>query len=237
VSTQPPDDPQQPGAGQSGGYGAPPPPAPPYGSETPPPAYGGQPGYGAPPAYGQPTGYGQPGGYGEGGYGAPPQAGPPYKGQALGLPPVGPNSLSSQWMRLLARIIDGIIIAIPAILIGLALTDPGDRGTPGFAQYNSNSVVASLIGLAIGAAYEIYFLSSRGATPGKSLLGMRVARVSDGHSPTAQEAAIRWAVPNIPGFFPIIGIFSLVDVLWCLWDPNRQCLHDKVAKTVVVQTK
>jgi hypothetical protein len=26
----------------------------------------------------------------------------------------------------------------------------------------------------------------------------------------------------------------LLDVLWCLWDEERQCLHDKVASTVVV---
>jgi uncharacterized RDD family membrane protein YckC len=32
------------------------------------------------------------------------------------------------------------------------------------------------------------------------------------------------------------GVFGLVDALWCLWDSNRQCIHDKPANTVVVNT-
>jgi uncharacterized RDD family membrane protein YckC len=27
-----------------------------------------------------------------------------------------------------------------------------------------------------------------------------------------------------------------VDLLWAVWDPNRQCLHDVIADTVVVNT-
>ena len=32
------------------------------------------------------------------------------------------------------------------------------------------------------------------------------------------------------------GIGALVDVMWILWDPRRQALHDKVARTVVMTT-
>src|ERR1700728_2068787 len=31
----------------------------------------------------------------------------------------------------------------------------------------------------------------------------------------------------------VLGI-GLVDPLWCLWDENRQCLHDKVSDTIVI---
>ena len=242
--TTPPDQPDQPQppAGPPDPYGQPGAGQPSYGQQ--PPSYGGQPGQ-PPPAYGQPSGYGQPappygaGGYAQPGYGAPGggYAGPPYKGQQLGLPHSGVNSLASQWMRLLARIIDGIIVGIPTGLIALALTSADDRTTPGFARFDADNLLASLIGLAIGAAYEIYFLTSRGATPGKIVLGMRVARIADGQKPVASEAAIRWAVPNVPTFLGVLGLFSAFDALWCLWDGNRQCLHDKVVKTVVVNTK
>ena len=30
------------------------------------------------------------------------------------------------------------------------------------------------------------------------------------------------------------GIGGLIDVAWILWDPRKQALHDKVAKTLVV---
>jgi uncharacterized RDD family membrane protein YckC len=31
------------------------------------------------------------------------------------------------------------------------------------------------------------------------------------------------------------GLFALINESWLLWDPRRQCLHDKAAGTVVVK--
>jgi uncharacterized RDD family membrane protein YckC len=28
-----------------------------------------------------------------------------------------------------------------------------------------------------------------------------------------------------------------LDYLWMLWDPQRQCLHDKAARTIVVKLR
>jgi len=231
---QPPPGYGQPPAAPPPDYGQPPPAAPPGYGQAPPPAYGQQP----PPGYGQPAGYGTPG-YGPG-YGAPQYGGPvggaPYKGQALGLPPIGPNSLASQWKRLLARIIDGIIIAIPTAIL-FAVFAGGDKftGYYGGNPYSGKRFVPTLLGLVIGGAYEIWFLTNKGATPGKSILGMRVANISDGKNPEMQAAVMRWAVGSLPQLVPVAGgLFSLVDALWCLWDPNRQCIHDKPANTVVV---
>jgi uncharacterized RDD family membrane protein YckC len=41
------------------------------------------------------------------------------------------------------------------------------------------------------------------------------------------RAAIFW----LAGF---LGWIGLLDPLWCLWDGERQCLHDKVADSIVV---
>ena len=109
---------------------------------------------------------------------------------------------------------------------------------PGVTPLSGDLVTISLVSLVIGAIYEIGMLVARGATVGKLATGMRVARVADGEKPQLQDAAIRWAVPGIAGLIPVAGgLISLLDALWCLWDPNRQCLHDKAAKTVVVSTK
>lgn len=244
-------DPTPPGTGDYGqapGYGQPPTAPPPgYGQPpAPPPGYGQAP-PAPPPGYGQslPPAYGQqpPAGYGAPGYGAPPYGGPmsgvPYKGQALGLPPTGANSLASQWKRLGARIIDAIILGIPAGIL-FAVFAKGERftGIYGGNPYAGKRLLPTLLGLVIGAAYEIYFISSRGATPGKSILSLRVANISDGKNPEMQSAAIRWAVIGLPQLVPAAGgLFGLVDALWCLWDPNRQCIHDKPAKTVVINTR
>lgn len=238
-------DPTAPGSGDYGqqpqpGYGQPagaPPPG--YGQQ--PPAYGQQPpqqGFGQ-----QPTGYGeQQPGYGTPGYGAPQYGGPvggSYKGQQLGLPPMGPNSLANPWMRLLARIIDGLILLIPNLVIFGALTDgSGYRGMGGNAFAGGDVLAATLATLVLGAAYEIYFITTKGATIGKSVLGMRVAMIANGEKPDMQTAVTRWGVMSVPQLVPVAGpLFGLVNYLWCLWDENRQCLHDKPAKTVVVTTK
>ena len=39
------------------------------------------------------------------------------------------------------------------------------------------------------------------------------------------------------GVFAAVNLFGLLDYLWAFWDPNRQCLHDKFADTVVVNTE
>jgi uncharacterized RDD family membrane protein YckC len=40
-------------------------------------------------------------------------------------------------------------------------------------------------------------------------------------------------VPVVP---TVGGLFALTNEAWLLWDPRRQCLHDKAARTVVVKT-
>ena len=40
--------------------------------------------------------------------------------------------------------------------------------------------MSALIGMALGVAYEVYFLSAHGATPGKMALGLRVIRTDGG---------------------------------------------------------
>ena len=41
-------------------------------------------------------------------------------------------------------------------------------------------------------------------------------------------------VPVVPS---VGGLFALINEAWLLWDPRRQCLHDKAARTVVVKTR
>ena len=37
------------------------------------------------------------------------------------------------------------------------------------------------------------------------------------------------------GLIMAVGVLSLLDPAWISWDPRRQALYDKVARTVVVQ--
>jgi hypothetical protein len=96
------------------------------------------------------------------------------------------------------------------------------------------SVLASVAGdLGIGVGWAgLYFITFlvlwRGQTPGKRMLGIRVVHVNG--------RPITWwtAFERFHGYAASM-ITGLIGFLQILWDPNRQCLHDRVAETVVIR--
>lgn len=89
------------------------------------------------------------------------------------------------------------------------------------------------LGFGIGWSY-VYFIGFlvlwKGHTPGKRLFGIRVLRI-DGKPLTLWRSFERFH-----GYAASL-LTGLLGFLQVLWDPNRQCLHDKVAETVVVQDR
>ncbi|MBM9508815.1 RDD family protein [Actinacidiphila acididurans] len=205
----------------------PPPDQPPPGSP-----YGGGP-YGPPPPGGEeggpwgggPSGGGQ-GPYGKGPYGKGPNG--PYGGAPdplAGMPP-----LAEGGKRVLARIIDLVIVLIPAVLLDWAV-----GGLRGNDFSTGRSAVGGLFTAGIGFFYEWTMTRDRGQSIGKRRMGLRTAMLADGDIPTSQAAATRALVLWLPAFccsffwFVIIGITVLLD------RPYKQGLHDKAARTVVVR--
>jgi uncharacterized RDD family membrane protein YckC len=240
-----------PGAQQPG----PPGPLPPQG--TPDPRYPGyasppQPGYGTaqpqPPAYpaypapGQQP-YAPPAGYG---------AYQPYPGYRYQYPPGRDLTLAEFSHRFLARFIDDLVAGAITVAAGFPLV------IPYYSHYFHKFIVAaqahtalpspvgSLGSLALIGVIEagIFFFydwiqhALWGQTLGKRALGTIVV-TADGRSKisgrTAAARAAVWALPSMLAFIYIGGIFSMIDQLWLLWDPRRQCLHDKAGRTVVVK--
>jgi uncharacterized RDD family membrane protein YckC len=282
--TQPQGSAPQPGYGTQPqtGYGAPPqpgygtPPQPGYG--TPPqPGYGSQPqsGYGTPPqpGYGQPgyaqPGYGQQGygqqGYGQQGYGQPGYAQPygspyqPYPGTGYQYGPRKDPTLAEWWQRLLARMIDWVIVGlissplwIPAFttyvnkLRSISNQYGGNLNTPA-AQTAINHAGGHLFGKLFLAglaaallmfAYDWVQHGLWGRTIGKRALGTKVVTASDRSKVSGGAAGGRAAVFALPPIVPLVGgLFALLNELWLLWDRQRQCLHDKAAKTVVIKVR
>lgn len=230
-SGQPPDDDpfrKQPPQGGGSPYD---PPQNPYGDQPSGGAPGGPPGgasggspYDAPPPGSAPPP--PPGDYGGGPYG-----GGPYGGAdpLAGMPPLAPSG-----KRVLARIIDMIIVAVVVWLLSLLFgvtsinTDPDDlEAGKSFGQ--------SLIAAILYMAYDTILISKTGQTLGKRLLGLRVANLNDGSTPSVQTALIRSAVLWLPFAFCCACIWTAIAGGWSFFDkPYKQGLHDKPAKTVVV---
>jgi uncharacterized RDD family membrane protein YckC len=157
--------------------------------------------------------------------------------------------------RVLAYIVDVLIMMVPQLLLSSpflvllfrviadniddleraeTLGEPVDPlwiyGEPGFW---GAAIGITAVGLLVSAAYSIGFLATRGATPGKSLVGLRVRSWATEARPTWRQATQRWLSGVVPA--TLVSLYFYLDVLWPLWDQRRQALHDKWPGTVVVK--
>ena len=268
---QPPD--SAAGPGQPGSQGYPGYPQPSYG--TPPSQGNPQPGYSQPPNQGYPTypqpGYGTPPsqGYPQPGYSQPqnqgypiyPQSGYSQPYQSYGYQVAGKDpALAEWWRRLLARVIDGLVLAVIVAPLWIpvwrtyfnqvtAITSRYPAGaslsTNPAASKALNTATAHLfvklifIGLLfylVAFAYDWIQHAAWGQTIGKRALGTKVVKDDGNPSIGGGAAAGRAAVYALVPLVPLVGgLFGLLNELWLTWDPRRQCLHDKAAHTVVIK--
>jgi len=127
--------------------------------------------------------------------------------------PSGPRA--GFWARFGASFLDGIIVSIPYIIVGLA----------------ANPVLAYAVYLLVGIAYFTYFEGGpTGQTLGKKALGIRVIDLAAGGSIGNTRAFIRYIGRIVSSIPLLLGYF------WMLWDGEKQTWHDKMAGAVVVPT-
>jgi uncharacterized RDD family membrane protein YckC len=177
--------------------------------------------------------------------------------------------LAGWWWRVLAYLIDGLILSVPALLV--ALPDLGrlidlfreqvDAGATGSAtvdaQIRALTDTITLHQLVVAVLALVYFagmLRWKGATLGHFAVGLRVRlREVPGRMPWS-GICVRVLLLNGLGMLPsvltaaglhlaasLIGLpvllFTLLNLLWPLWDDKRQALHDKAAGTNVVKVR
>ncbi|MGQ4387911.1 RDD family protein [Streptomyces sp. SAS_270] len=219
-------EPPPPGSGQN------PPDDDPLRKQQPPPAEGGGSPYDAPYGGRQPPSYGGGSPYGGDPYGG----GGPYGGGS-GDPLAGMPPLADSGKRVLARILDMIIVGVVVWLLSWAF---------GFSQYTldtdkikfADSFGREVVGAVLYIAYDTLMVSKSGQTLGKQLLNLRVANLDNGATPSAQTALMRAAVLWIPFAFCCACVWTAIAGGWSFFDrPYKQGLHDKAAKTVVVSTR
>ena len=140
------------------------------------------------------------------------------------------------WLRVAAKIIDGIVTAAVDYSVGFA----GLFAINGSLQANPGNSLQALWGLGFfygfqflfGVAYDVAFLWRLGATPGKLALGMRVI-VPGSKNPRLSlgKAFGRHFAQYVTGLTVFVGY------LMALFDSERQTLHDRICNTRVILVK
>ncbi len=208
--------------------------------------------YGTAPAY--------PGTYGTAAYGAPYAGAKPPATTPDGVP------LAGWWVRAAAYLLDAIVVGIIATVLALPwvrdayqiyrdwfdeilrTTEAGTSSSVDTGQLQRDLVrpLAFIVGiqLVVGFCYHVGFLMWRQATPGKLVVGLRVRlRERPGPMPLG-TVVLRWLgqfgvgiLSLVPFVGSVTGLYSLLDVLWPLWDDKKQAVHDKIASTNVVRVR
>ncbi|MEU1309020.1 RDD family protein [Streptomyces cinnamoneus] len=163
-------------------------------------------------------------------YGAPQQHSDPRQATFVPLTSGPPEVLlANPGARLGARLLDIIFLVLVIMILGLIVGIPvvalSDSETAGDGAFATAAIGALLL-------YDPLMTYAYGATFGKRICGLRVARLADAEKLSLGAALGRWLVYMLIGLIPFGG---LVNVLSCLWDkPYRQCFHDKAAGSVVI---
>ena len=161
--------------------------------------------------------------------------------------------LASRWRRLLAFVIDAVILTlITGALWGRLLAsyanrlnnaisiDPGRPGAHGAVRRVFGATIGPyllVLALTIILAVLYYWLLTGywGTTIGKRSLGLWVVGADDQSRISLRKSAVRALVFVFGG--EVLPLFFFMDNGWLLGDQQRQTLHDKIAKTVVVRRR
>ena len=168
---------------------------------------------------------------------APPAAGypAPVYGQAS-------TAYGGFWIRLVARIVDGIILGVPlAVLFFIfVLVGGGIVSTTNSTDQNAQAAVGfGIIGVwllialvaTIGSVlYYVYFWGTSGSTLGMRLFRLRVVDANTGGPIGMGRAFIRYLITIVNSMACYIGW------IWVAFDARKQGWHDKVANSVVIQS-
>lgn len=142
------------------------------------------------------------------------------------------------WIRLVARIIDGLILGLLQNLAfalfgirnaALERLMAGEITNPVEAQAALYASLGSVMWLSLGTGlgYEMFFLGFFGATPGKLCLGLKV--VSDeGEKIGLLRAFFRYFAMQLSGCACAIGY------IMAAFTENKRALHDMICGTRVV---
>jgi len=119
------------------------------------------------------------------------------------------------WQRAAAVLVDALIVLV---LLAPLVVVLGPR-------------TSDLLGFLAVAVAVIGFWRYCGATPGKIALGVKIVDATTGGPPTLGRLVLRFLAYFVSAFPLYLGF------LWAAFDRRKQGWHDKIARTVVINSE
>ena len=136
------------------------------------------------------------------------------------------------WIRFVASLIDGIILAVAngivQYFLGIRNTVPAHPADIGAALSRLGQIW--MITMAIGCTYETWFVGNMAATPGKMALGLKIVR-PDGSAVSYGRAAGRYFAKILSAVILMIGY------IMAGFDAQKRALHDMICDTRVIRSR
>jgi uncharacterized RDD family membrane protein YckC len=173
--------------------------------------------------------------------------------------PIDPNAAAitpfgaptATWAnRAIGYLIDSIFVMIAMVILGtlgsLLFGSMIGLGALGSSAGGDLGAVTSMLGgssccfflvlfpvsiLGVGIYNKVYLLSKRGFSIGQGVMKIKIVD-RNGNKLTFGTAFIRLLAQVGLGIIPFV---SIVDLLWPLWDVQRQTLHDKAVGSFAIQ--
>ena len=153
-----------------------------------------------------------------------------------GQPAIGARRYAGFWIRAVAIIIDGVLLGVLGFIVAMPL-----RMFVGVAAVSPDPTAAlpalfgllglsMLINVGVGICYYVYFVSTKGATPGKMALGLKIIR-ADGGKISVGLALGRYFSYLLSSL--IMGIGYII----AGFDSEKRALHDHICGTRVIYVK
>ncbi|MES1261289.1 MAG: RDD family protein [Acidobacteriota bacterium] len=156
---------------------------------------------------------------------------PPVSGYAAAAPPPvhrGRFVYAGFWIRAVAYIIDGAVIALIRSIIllplGFSMLESHPFRSPWFFIRMGE---AQLSGFAISLCYFIFFWTQFGATPGKMVCRLKVV------TPRGDLISLGTAAGRYFGQI-LSGLILCIGFMMAGWDDEKRALHDRLADTRVI---
>jgi uncharacterized RDD family membrane protein YckC len=148
--------------------------------------------------------------------------------------PGGRAVLADRGTRLGAALLDSIIffgiVYVPFLIFGVIGATASTSTQQNLAGAFGIGFAIGFVGFVVWCLITIKYVTRNGQSIGKKILGIKVVR-SDGMP--VSFARLFWLRNFVIWIISLVPLFGIVDSLF-IFGESRQCLHDKIADTIVV---